>query len=144
MEAGSMNENHKRIVLSTFRHIDKSLTDIQNLMRTVPESEQGLFQDKDNAIKDGKKAILNKEVSILRTIMLEFMKKHRIRQPQPNGTISTIQSILFSLDISVTELEPQYTGNYGDLGEKARDELTRLSNQLHEHLQAIESTLEVN
>jgi hypothetical protein len=68
-------------------------------------------------------------------------KKYKIKKPAPISPVTIISSMIFSLDIAVTELEPKYSGGYGELEEKEQTELTDLSQKLHEHLDAIKEII---
>ena len=132
-----MDESHKRIILSTFQHIDESLIDIQNLIRKYVQNEKGLFHTDDGHISENKRKVLADEISQLRSLMNDFMKKNGIKKPKPINTLSKINSIIVLLEIAVIELEPRYIGNYGHLGEKNKEDLINISEEIRKRLQAI-------
>ena len=137
-----MKDSHKRLVLSTFKQIDDSLSEIKNLMAQSVEAERSLFVDEEINTSEEVKSRLSNEISQVRKIMRGFMKKYKIKNNDLISPITIITSIIFSLDIAVSELEPQYSGGYGELGQKAQEELTQLSQELHEHLNAIKEIIE--
>ena len=132
-----MDESHKRIVLSTFQHIDESLVEIQNLTRYY-KNKKGIFHTDDYRISDNKRKLLDAEISLLRLLMIDFMKIYKIKNPMPVSTISKINSIIILLEIAVVELEPRHIGNYGSLGEKSTRDLIEMSKEIRKRLQYIQ------
>jgi hypothetical protein len=71
-----MKDSHIRIVLSTFEHIDKALSEIQNITTRHVGEEKSLFMNEEIYLTREIKSRLSDEISQARQTMRGFMKKY--------------------------------------------------------------------
>jgi hypothetical protein len=135
------NENHKRHLLLTFRHVDKILHDalheweisreLSPFQRYLPESSPANRQ------------YIADSLVRLRKTMLAILHHHKIPLPEPSvNPVWGFRVALMSAKNAIVELRPKYMRGYGKLPPEAVHELEAIISELEHELQQMYQYLE--
>jgi len=135
-----LNENHQRYLLTTFRHLDKTLSEFECIIDIlIPRS---LFKPFVNDVSPELRTKIANQCDLIRQAMKRILEEHGITPTQQDRSVlSAIRTNLIFADISIEELSPKYMRGFGSLSDKAGDELDAIVKELRMLLKNIRASL---
>lgn len=143
MENGSLtalDERRKRLLLMTFRHLDKMLSEIDR--RAEGKGSSSPLSDRYTELDPEKKEAIQRYAARLRETMCRILEEKGIPIDVPSfETIHSIHTSLIFMDISAEEIRPKYMRGYGELTREAADELDAVATELQGLLKQMQAVL---
>lgn len=135
-----LNENHKKYLLISFRHVDKLLSEFQCILDVmIPHSP---FQQYVNDVDPDLRIIIEKHCALIHQAMRRILKEQGIQiGNSERSVINFIRTSLIFADMAIEELRPKYMRGYGKLSDAAADELNAIATELQEQLKQIKTNL---
>jgi GTP-binding protein EngB required for normal cell division len=128
-DSDSLNEHQAHYLLVTCQHIDKILSDIENILNesisqaTFPSYCSDLIPAQHKTIRD--------YITHIRTQLLQILEGQNIEYKNPCIPVSrVIHNRLSSIDIAAEELKPKYMRGYGNLSDSTATELNGIVGEL--------------
>jgi len=135
-----LNDNQKRHLLSSFRHVDGLLSDIEALLASTG-TESPFSQYIQDITPVQKKAIVE-GIARLRAQMAAALKKMGIALPTPTiSGVWAVQSMLLNVDIALVEVGPKHMRGYGEMDAEVEQTLTGLVADLEQTLRRLSDGL---
>jgi GTP-binding protein EngB required for normal cell division len=129
MMLGSLNDNHKRHLVTTFEHVDRLLTDS---LRALNGAE--LASPFQRCVQDSlpiQRKVLADYAARLRALMVRILEDQGIEIPKPRiSSLWSLKSTLMTAAIAIEELRPKYMRGYGNLSDEATQGLESLTSQI--------------
>ena len=134
------NENHKRHLLISFRHVDKLLSEFQCILDVmIPHSP---FQQYVNDVDPGLRMIIEEHCALIHQAMRRILQEQDIKIGLPEiSVINFIRTSLIFADMSIEELKPRHMRGYGHLSAEATEELNKIAAELQGLLAQIKAEL---
>lgn len=134
------NENHKRRLLATFRHVDELLAEVLDVLDT---SGQGsLFARYIGDASPIQRKVVSDYAARIRATMRAVLEAWKIDLPRPDvSAVWASRTALRCAQIAVDELAPEHMRGYGAITEDAAKDLNGLVSQLLDLLNEMESYL---
>ena len=124
-----LNDNHKRILLLTFEHIDRLLSGALQALNSaeVPSPFQRFVPD---SLPIQRKVLADYLIR-LRNVMGRILESQGLSAPKPQiSSLWSFQTTLLSARIAMEELAPKHMRGYGDLPDDAAHELEVMITQI--------------
>lgn len=133
-----MNENHKKVLLIRFRHVDSLLSEFECLLDVViPRSP--LQQYKNDISADLRKQ-LQTRCDAVREAMFRILKDRGIDIGEPvQSVLRHLRTSIEFADMAIEELRPKYIRGYGALSDAAKDDLNAIASELQDLLKQIKT-----
>ena len=126
-----MNENHQRRLLVTFRHVDRLLSEAEQIMSS--ETSESPFQEYTQDSTSTQRQVAHKKILALREMMRRIVDELKIPQVQSKtGAVWAAQSHLAFASLAIVELQARYMKGYGELSNEDQKFLDDISAQLRE------------
>ncbi len=136
-----MNENHQRYLLSTFRNLDRLLSDSEQVFTAANSSSP--FVQYSQAATPLQQKVFSDSIRRLRETMMRSMAELQLPLPGPIcGSLWAARGHLASAGIALGELEPERMGGYGSLSCAESAELKSIGAELSAALQRLTSYLD--
>ncbi len=135
-----LNENHKKYLLISFRHMDRLLSEFECVLDVmIPRSP---FQQYINDVSPDLRQILENHCNCFRQAMCRILQEQGIDTGKPERSVLNLvnTSIIFA-DMSAEELRPKYMRGYGKLSDEATDTLNAIASELQELLKKMKAGL---
>lgn len=144
MSRKSLNEFQQRHLLTSVRHVDQLLSEIEQILNSPSSSL--LFREYVPDITTAQAKVVEDYIARIRAQMLCVLESQNISPPRPRlGVINSIRAYLISVSIAVSELKPRSMKGYGELPEPVIlslstpvAELTTLVDELMSYLAEIQ------
>lgn len=138
-----LNDNHRRRIFATCKHIDKLLTGIEAIVSAVPPEDGGaLFQRHAQTLSPEARADVFAWIAQFRAIITSALARHRIGLPPPvDDQGFAVSSTLGFMDLDVEELRPEHMQGYGALDATAAADLDAIVAKFRAHIEVLASRL---
>ena len=114
----ALDERRKRLLLLTFRHLDKTLSEMDRLADGKGSSSP--LSDRYKELDPEQKEAIQRNTARFRETMYRILEEKGIPiDVRSVETISTIHTYLIFMDISAEEIRPKYMRGYGELTREA-------------------------
>ena len=125
-----MNENHARNLLTTFRHIDKLLSEAEHIMATAGGSSPFAEYTQDSTPVQRK--VVHDYIERVREALDRAMTDLELPRPAPVcGAMWAVSGQVTFTQIAVAEMEPQRMRGYGPLSEEDGKRINRAVAELN-------------
>jgi hypothetical protein len=124
-----LNDNQRRYLLSTFRHVDDLLWQAEHILATAGEpSPLNKYQD-DFTPKQRKE--IHTFIARVREAMLSIMENHDIHDDySPISGNHAVSALCLLASVAVEELRPKHLRGYGQLAGEAVEDIQRIVDDL--------------
>jgi hypothetical protein len=138
-----LNDNHRRRIFATCKHLDKMLTSIEAMVSAPPPDEGGaLFHHHEQTLSPDARAEVSAWVRQFREAMRSVLARHRIALPPPvDDQRFAVASLLSFMDLDTEELRPEHMKGYGVLDPTAAADLDAIVTQFRAHIQILVARL---
>lgn len=127
------NDNHKRVLGNTFRHVDTRLADLEQEMEAG--DSKSAFQEYTVDISLAQRRMIIRYNAVIRDAMLKFLKDQGIPVKSENTSLQRVaKTAIQFLHITFEELRPKYLRGYGALPEDAARELNEFATRIQKLL----------
>jgi hypothetical protein len=139
-----LNDNHRRRVFATCKHLDKLLASIETTAAAcAPEGGGALFHRHAQSLSPDVRAEVAAWVRQFREMIKGVLARHRIALPPPvDDQRFAIASTLGFMDLDMEELRPEHMKGYGVLDDRAAADLDAIVGELRAHIQVLVSRLQ--
>ncbi len=138
--APALNENHRRHLLASCQHIDRLLSDIDDIV-TAAESASP-FARYAADLPPALTRLLRDYIVRLRTDMLRILERHDAR---PAGrrisAVHAIRTALGFVEVAVEELKPEHIRGYGEVPEALVPEINGFVEELKSVVRSLDQAL---
>lgn len=133
-----LSDNHKKVLLIRFRHIDSLLTEFESILDVViPRCP---LQQYRNDISQEMRKQLEARCDAVRAAMLRILKELGIDIGKPDQSVLKYLSTSIEFaDMAIEELRPKYIRGYGALSDAAKDDLNAIADELQGLLKQIKT-----
>ncbi len=126
-----LDKNHKRRLLIGFEHIDKLLSDAEQILSSARSS--CLFKQYIADAGDDVQEALEHGIAEFRALMAQTLKELNIPpQPPTVGALHAVQTLFTFVDIAIEEMTAKYMRGYGDLPRGTPEELDAVVSRIQE------------
>ncbi len=126
-----MNENHQRILLVTFRHVDQLLSEAERIMAL--DGSQSPFQEYWPDSTPTQRAELHEQILKAREAMQRILDDLKIPKNRPvSGTLWAAYNHLAFASLALIEIQARHMKGYGDLSDEEQKILDKISSELRE------------
>lgn len=138
-----LNENHKRILLIKFRHVDELLSEFECILDIrIPRAP---LQQYVNDIDGDLRKRVEKQCDAFREAMLRILREQGIDAGKADKSVlNNINTSVIFADMAIEELRPKYIKGYGKLSDAAVNELNAIAGELQGLLKQIKANLPEN
>jgi hypothetical protein len=138
-----LNDNHRRRIFATCKHVDKLLTSIEAIVSAVPPEDGGaLFHRHAQTLSPETRAEVFGWVAQFRRIIKAVMARHRMGLPPPiEDQEFAISSTLGFMDLDLEELRPEHMKGYGVLDATAAADLDAIVAEFRAHIEVLAARL---
>jgi len=138
-----LNDNHRRRIFATCKHIDKLLTGIEAIVSAVPPEDGGaLFHRHAQTLSPEARADLFAWIAQFRAIITSVLARHRMGLPPPvDDQAFAVSSTLGFMDLDMEELRPEHMQGYGVLDATAAADLEAIVAEFRAHITVLASRL---
>ena len=138
-----LNDNHRRRVFATCKHIDKLLTGIEAIVSAVPPEDGGpLFHRHAQTLAPEARAEVFAWIGDFRGIIKAVLARHRMGLPPPvEDQAFAISSTLGFMDLDMEELKPEHMQGYGVLDAAAAADLDAIVAEFRAHIGVLAARL---
>jgi GTP-binding protein EngB required for normal cell division len=125
-----LNEHHKRRLLVSCEHIDRLLSDVEQIL-TASASKSPFPRWSDDTSPVQRK-VTQDYIASLRAQLVRVLEGQGISRPTPSvNSVHAIRVALNFVDIAAEELKPKYMRGYGEIAEAKLPELNGIANEIH-------------
>ena len=134
-----LNENHKRRLVSAFKHADVLLSRSLDVVKPArPGKYSSCVQDTSTSEVCWVESYIEK----IRDRLYGLLQKFEIELPPPSTRASwTLKVALTTLDLALEELYPEQMRGYGQMDDAAASELTRTLDEIRMILNQLSASL---
>jgi hypothetical protein len=138
-----LNDNHRRRIFATCKHIDKLLTGIEAIVSAVPPEDGGpLFHRHAQTLPPKARAEVVAWIGQFRALMQSALARHRMDLPPPiDDQAFAVSSSLGFMDLDLEELRPEHMQGYGVLDATAAADLDAIVAEFRAHIGVLASRL---
>jgi GTP-binding protein EngB required for normal cell division len=124
-----LNEHQQRRLLISCQHIDKLLSDVEEILNaSVSRSPFPRWSDDTSPVQ---RKVTQDYIARLRAQLVRVLEGQDIAHPGSTvGSIHAIRVTLNFVDIAAEELKPKYMRGYGELSESIMPELNGIANEI--------------
>jgi hypothetical protein len=139
-----LNDNHRRRIFATCKHLDKMLTTIEAIVAAAPPEDGGaLFHRHGQSLPPEVRADVAAWIRQCRDIMRSVMARHGLVPPPPvDDQQFAVSSVLGFMDLDVEELRPEHMKGYGVLDATAAADLDAIVAEFRAHITALSERLQ--
>lgn len=126
-----MNQNHQRILLVTFQHVDRLISEAERIMNS--EYLESPFQEYTQDSTPTQRQVMHEEILKLREKMLRIVNDLKISAAQPTtGVLWAAHNHLAFASLVLVEIQARHIKGYGDLSDEEQKLFDNISEQLRE------------
>jgi hypothetical protein len=131
-----LNDNHRRRIFATCKHIDKLLTGIEAIVSAVPPEDGGpLFHRHAQTLPAEARAEVFAWIAEFRALIQSVLARHRMALPAPiDDQAFAVSSSLGFMDLDLEELRPEHMQGYGVLDATAAADLDAIVAEFRAHI----------
>jgi len=125
----SLNENQVRRLRVSCQHIDRMLSEIENILNE--SVSRAAFPPYITDLSPAQKKTIEDYITRVRARLIKVLEGQGIALPPPAVPVSrAVRSRLYSIDIAAEELKPKYMQGYGLVSEDLASELNGIAGEL--------------
>ncbi|MGA2933687.1 MAG: hypothetical protein ABSD81_00845 [Methanomicrobiales archaeon] len=127
---GSLNESQARRLRVTCQHIDRLLSDIEDILNE--SASKTAFPRCSSDITPAQQRAIEDYIARIRASLIRILEGQGISREQPSVPASrAVAFTLVSIDIAVEELKPKYMRGFGPVTVTAGRDLNKIAGELH-------------
>jgi hypothetical protein len=135
-----LNDNQKRHLLSTVKHVDSLLGDAFQVLSSAEASSP--FQSYIPDALPVQRKVIGDYLIRLRDLMVRILEEQGIAIPKPDiSSVASFRNALLFAQIAVEELGPRYMRGYGEVSDEVAHELNVLTAQIKDVLDGMNDYL---
>ena len=138
-----LNDNHRRRIFATCKHVDKLLTRIEAIVSAVPPEDGGaLFHRHTQTLPPAARAEVFAWIAEFRGMIKGVLARHRMGLPPPiDDQAFAVSSSLGFMDLDMEELRPEHMQGYGVLDATAAADLDAIVAEFRAHIGVLAARL---
>jgi hypothetical protein len=135
-----MNENHIRILLVTFQHVNGLLSEAERIMNSKPSEPP--FQEYLQDSSPAQRLLMREEILRIREMMQRIVSGFHISPNQPTtGAVWAAHTHLAYASQALVEIQAKHMKGFGDLSDEDRRLLDNISAEVREPIDHLGKTL---
>lgn len=135
-----MTENHIRILLVTFQHVNGLLSEAERIMNSKPSEPP--FQEYLQDSNPNQRQVMREEILRIREMMQRIVSDLNISPNQPTtGAVWAAHTHLAYASQALVEIQGKHMKGFGDLSDEDRKLLDNISVELREPIDHLGKTL---
>ena len=136
----ALDERRKHLLLMTFRHLDKTLSEVARRAEGTESSSP--LSDRYSKLDTEKKETIQRYTAQVRETMCRILEEKGIPIDVPSfDIIHSINTSLIFMDITAEEIRPTYMRGYGELTREAAGELDSVATALQRLIKQMQAVL---
>lgn len=126
-----LNENQQRRLRITCEHIDRILSEIENILNEA--GSEAAFPSYITDITAAQQRVVEDYIAGVRVQLTRTLDRQKILKNPPAIPVSrAIRSRLYSIDIAAEEIKPRHMRGFGKVSKTAATELNNFAGELQE------------
>lgn len=128
-EPDKLNENHVRRLRITCQSIDRTLSEIENILNE--SASRAAFPQYITDISPAQRKTIEDYIARVRARLIRVLEGQGIAIPSPNIPVTrAIRGRLYSIDIAAEELKPKYMSGFGEVSAPLASDLNGIAAEL--------------
>lgn len=129
LKSDKLNENHARRLRITCQHIDRTLSDIENVLNE--SASRAAFPQYITDLTPAQKKTIEDYIARVRARLIRVLEGQGITIPSPDVPVTrAVRGRLYSIDIAAEELKPKYMSGFGEVSAPLASDLNGIAAEL--------------
>ncbi len=128
-EPDKLNENHVRRLRITCQSIDRTLSEIENILNE--SASRAAFPQYITDLSPAQRKTIEDYIARVRARLIRVLEGQSIAIPSPDVPVTrAVRGRLYSIDIAAEEIRPRHMRGYGKVSAEAATELSSFAGEM--------------